>query len=237
MNNLITFETKCWEQDWEYIIKEGYEEKLAPFYGYKFANKHLIINNVKNLSLVCEEAEKLKSRGVIDNWYVVSNYENETLKFFNIERDSFIDKGADGYYYSIAELVSIYVLKTKYLLHFSSDSILKTNGSDWLSNSIELMETNNNLVCVTPYWHNDNSHTGIDYSCRFSDQCFFKKADVFKKPIYNTLDCVDGMFPKHGGNSFERRVYSYLYNNLDTQLIATDYNHYYHHYFRFPPRN
>ena len=230
----ITFETKCWEKDWEYIISKGYVNKLTPFNNYNFNEKLLFINNVNDPKLVCNEAEKLKNSGVIDNWYLVSDYEKEALEFFNIERSSFIEKERDGYCYSIAELVSIYLSKSDYILHFSSDSVFKTNGYDWVTSSLKLMKENENLVCVTPYWYDDNQYSGIGYSCRFSDQCYLIKRDVFKNPIYNTKDWGDGMFPVHGGNSFERRAYSYLYNNLNTQLIATDFNHNYFHYNCFP---
>ena len=234
---MITFETKCWEKDWQYIINRGYEEKLNSFNGYKFNEKLLFINNVLDEKLVCKEAEKLKETGVIDNWYLVRDYEEEVLNFFNLNKSSFLCGDADGYYYSISELTSIYLSKSEFILHFSSDSILQTDGSSWLESSLEVMLKNNNVVCITPAWEDTKKYSGLHYFQRFSDQCYLIKKDVFNKQIYNELNsCERLLFPKHGGNSFERKVYTYLSNNCLTQLIGTNYDHYYIHYNNFPPK-
>ena len=235
--SMITFETKCWEKDWQYIINGGYEEKLNPFNGYKFNEKLLFINNVLDKKLVCREADKLKEKGVIDNWYLISDYEKEVLNFFELNKNSFIANGINGYYYSISELVSIYLSKSKYILHFSSDSIFMTDGSEFLCNSLNVMETDNKVVCITPYWSSCKIYSGIQYFCRFSDQCYLLNRGMFKNLIFNTPDRSEGMFPKHGGNSFECKVFSYLKNNYLTQFIGTDYDHYYLHYNNFSSKN
>ena len=102
----ITFETKCWENDWESIIKNGgYQRKLLSFKDNQFDKKILIINNVNDVALVCSEADKLVKQQIIDEWFLVDDYKEEVLNYFNIDFNSF--KG--GYYYSISELVSIYL--------------------------------------------------------------------------------------------------------------------------------
>lgn len=232
--SLVTFETKCWEKDWEYIIKEGYEEKLKPFEGYKFNEKLLIINNVNEPAVVCREADKLKERGIIDNWYLVKDYEEEVLSFFNLNKNSFLENNNDGYYYSISELTSIYLSKSDFILHFSSDSIFKTNGYNWLTNSLDVMHNNNKVVCTSAFWENKTKNK-LDYGCRFSDHLYLLKKEIFKRQIYNIKDSAI-WYPAHGGNSFEKIVYSFLYHNKETHLIMTDYNHYYFHDQHFPPK-
>lgn len=231
--SLVTFETKCWEKDWEYIIKEGYEEKLKPFEGYKFNEKLLFINNVKDPAVVCREADKLKEKGIIDNWYLVRDYEEEVLSFFNLNKNSFLENNNDGYYYSISELTSIYLSKSDFILHFSSDSFFKTNGCEWLTNSLDVMHNNNKVVCASAFWENKTKDI-INYGCRFSDHLYLIKKDVFNKQIYG-LKNKDVVFVDHGGNCFEKMVYYFLYHNTETHLIMTDYNHYYTHYHHFPP--
>ena len=119
----ITFETKCYEKDWKFLFYEGYLEKKILNCNYKFDKKILYVNNVEDLDLVKKEADKLVSKSLIDSYYVVEEYADRALKYFNIEKESF--KG--GYYYSIAELTSIYLCDTEYLLHFSSDSYPNKN--------------------------------------------------------------------------------------------------------------
>ena len=57
----ITFETKCWEGDWDCIINKGaLMLKINDFNGFNFTEKNLIINNVLDTKMVCASAEKLK---------------------------------------------------------------------------------------------------------------------------------------------------------------------------------
>ena len=81
--------------------------------------KKLFINNVNNLGKVQRLADKLISQSVIDGYVIVESLANEVLDFFELSKKSL----GNGYYYSIAELTSIYLCTSKYLLHFSGDSI------------------------------------------------------------------------------------------------------------------
>lgn len=51
---------------------------------------------------------QLVSRGVIDRWILVEDYAEQALSYFNLSKE----KLGIGYYYSIAELVSIYLCDT-----------------------------------------------------------------------------------------------------------------------------
>jgi hypothetical protein len=116
----ITFETKVWENDWELMLKSSRLEKMIDRCNHAFDQKILYVNNVQDYSKLPQVADRLIRSGVIDQYVNVSDYAEEALNFFSLSRD----KLGIGYYYSIAELVSIYLIKTEYLLHFSSDSIV-----------------------------------------------------------------------------------------------------------------
>ena len=222
MKKTITFETKCWENDWESIIKNGgYQRKLDSFKENQFDKKILIINNVNDASLVCKEADKLIEQGIIDEWFLVENHKEEVLNFFNIDINSF----QGGYYYSISELLAIYVSKTDYLLHLSSDSNVEINHNiDWVNSAIEIMEKKSNVISANPVWNhafnnaksdsNGNEDDEWYYIQRFSDQCYLIPVEHFKQKIYNEKnDLSDIHFPKYGGELFEKRVYSHIMNN------------------------
>jgi hypothetical protein len=218
----ITFETKCWENDWESIIKNGgYQRKLLSFKDNQFDKKILIINNVNDVALVCSEADKLVKQQIIDEWFLVDDYKEEVLNYFNIDFNSF--KG--GYYYSISELVSIYLSNTDYLLHLSSDTNVEINhDSDWVNVGVNIMEKNSKVICANPVWNHSFMNAKSDskgdedndwfYIQRFSDQCYLIPLKHFKEKIYNEHnDLSDIHFPKYGGELFEKRVYSHIMNN------------------------
>ena len=139
-NFSITFETKCYENDWEFILTGHYLEKMIERCGINFTHKQLIINNVKNRNLVESYVLKKMQLGVIDSYHFTEDTEKEVLDFFHTPKESF----GKGFVYSISELTGIYFCKTDYLLHFSSDAFLcrSARRSNWISESIALFEKN-----------------------------------------------------------------------------------------------
>ena len=192
--------------------------------------KKLYINNVDNLSLVCSNADKLISKNIIDEYIIVDQYAEEALKFFEIDIDSF----NGGYYYSISELVSIYLDKSDYLVHFSSDSDMVTKY-DWISDSIKLMRENNKIAVTNPKWNINWNYIDSYFEDNlfyyqngtFSDQCYMIKLEEFKNKIYNEYHISSNAYPPYGGELFEKRVNSYLMNN--ERIRATSKNAVYDH--------
>ena len=146
----ITFETKCWENDWKKVI-DNYEIKLRRN-NFKFSKKWLFINNVKDYNKVTRYAQlKLLDTGLIDRYIIVEVYIKEALNHFELTIDDFTRKetvngwkNINGYYYSAAEIVSAYLCETEYLLHFAGDVLLSGN-TNWIPESIRLMESNDNV--------------------------------------------------------------------------------------------
>jgi hypothetical protein len=214
----ITFETKCYENDWEYLLKTDRVRRMKEACRYPFDRAVFAVNNVKNPEVVARYAEKLVLSGVIDAYVHVSDHAEEALRFFGCTPDDF--KG--GYYYSIAELVGIYLCQTDYLLHFSSDSIM-VNGEEWIGSAMERMEEDRSIIVANPTW-NDKFHRAAEQSIAgddrfykgrgFSDQCYLIPVASFRRPIYRERNPVsESMFPEHGGDSFEKRVDAYMRNH------------------------
>lgn len=79
-----TFETKCWENDYKVILGNDHIKKMIKNCNYNFKTRQLIINNVNDEAHVSELAEALKADGVIDEWYLASQYAEEAIKKFDI---------------------------------------------------------------------------------------------------------------------------------------------------------
>jgi hypothetical protein len=215
----ITFETKVWENDWELLLKSSRLEKMIERCNHAFNQKILYINNVQDYSKVAQVADRLIRSGVIDQYVKVSDYAGEALEFFSLSKD----KLGIGYYYSIAELVSIYLTKTEYLLHFSGDSIVsKKTATQWLRDGIETLRNNNNVKVFNLTWNEEYSAAKKEadyddllngYGFGFSDQMYLIRSADFKKPIYEFYDPASERYPKYGGELFEKRVDSWMRQN------------------------
>ena len=212
----VTFETKCWEQDWEVLLKTDRLGQMIARNQFPFAERVLIINNVDDRAAVARHAQAAVDRGVLTAFHVAADHADEALRFFQIEPESF----GPGYVYSIAELVGIYLCRTEFLLHFSSDSILR-DPVDWVTPTIDVFRQQGAAAgAANPMWHedwprkeaiaeSDNYFAGRG----FSDQCYFVRTADLRAPIYNERHPWSQRFPKYGGQLFEKRVDSWMLNH------------------------
>jgi len=220
---MVTFETKVWEKDWEYILKGNYLENMISNCNFKFSRKHVIVNNVKNKQLVEKYCKQKIAEGIIDNYFVVDNYKSEVLDYFELSADSF----DGGYYYSIAELTGIYKCETDYLMHFSGDSFPVNNNRNWIKEAIEIMNNNSNIIVANPTWNYKFKEAeeesieqieGFYSSYGFSDQAYLIKKQDFIKNIYNEKNKESERYPKYGGELFEKRVDSFMRNHQKLRI-------------------
>jgi hypothetical protein len=215
----ITFETKVWENDWELVLKTSRLKDLVNRCQHDFDRRVLYINNVNNPKEVEYHAQKWIDKGVIDQFVHVHEHALEALDFFQLSKE----KLGKGYHYSIAELVSIYLTKTKYLLHFSSDAIPeKAISLNWLQQGIHLLETNSEVKVFNLTWNHrfheaktesvkEDNHFFYGYG--FSDQMYLVRIEDFRAPIYEEINVDSERYPKYGGELFEKRVDSWMRNH------------------------
>ena len=221
----VTFFTQCYEGDWQAIILNGGIERKLENLDYKFTKKILIITNVENRDIVEESIKQLVDKNILDGYFFTDDYSDEVLEFFNIDKDSF----NGGYWYSISPLLSIYLCDTDYMVYLTGDSLTEKTDYDWISKGIEMMLLNPKIKSANPVWNHDfnnaeqqennlNNHTfekSLEwwYGQGFSDQCFLIKTETFKNKIYNNHNNLSDIhYPKYAGESFEKRVYSFLLN-------------------------
>ncbi|MEH7399686.1 hypothetical protein V7148_01715 [Gottfriedia acidiceleris] len=213
----VTFETKCYEKDWEILLKTDRIEKMIEFNQFQFKEKILYINNVQDVREVSRHADKLVARDVLSSYVIVDDYSKEALNYFEVTKESF--KG--GYYYSISELVSIYLCNTDFLLHFSSDSILE-KPFNWIDLSILKLQEDERFKVANPVWNGnifeakqesfeEDENFYIGYG--FSDQCYLIRTNDFKNKIYNEKNPLSERYPIYGGELFEKRVDAWMRNN------------------------
>jgi hypothetical protein len=192
-----------------------------------FTTKTVLINNVNDIAQVRHYAEKKVKQGVIDRYYIVEEHAKAALDFFNIDIHSF----NGGYYYSIAELVGIFLCKTPYLLHFSSDSFPDGSHANWINDAIAIFRERKDVVVANPtwdfkYWHAEeesfDSIRNFYLGYGFSDQCYLIKVEDFRQPVYNEKHAFSERYPEYGGELFEKRVDSYMRNHQLLRITSKE---------------
>jgi hypothetical protein len=210
----VSFETKCYERDWEALLRTGRLRDMVARNCFPFAERVLYINNVRHVAPVAQAAEELMRAGVITSYIVVEDHARQALEFFGIDRDSF----RGGYYYSIQELVGIYLCRTQYLVHFSGASILE-GPLPWIEPAVVRLRTNPAYKVANPCWNGsyaearDEAHAedqDFFVGQGFSDQCYLIPVADFRARIYHERHPASERYPSYGGELFEKRVDAWM---------------------------
>lgn len=213
----VTLETKCWEGDWRELLVDGKIQLLVQRHRFPFINRVLMINNVEDYSEVCSHAERAVERGWINRYVVVKDHAETALEFFRLSASSL----GKGYVYSIAELVSIWICETDYLLHYSGDSAPDA-CYDWIAEAIELMAADERIVVANLTWNHRYQEAAAESIYEtddfyvgqgFSDQCYLIRTVHFRQAIYNEYNPASERYPRYGGELFEKRVDAWMRNH------------------------
>ncbi len=225
----LTIETKVWEKDWRFILTSGFLRETMARLSPLSSHRLVMINNVEDPRLVARHAETLVSAGVIDDFIFVSDYADETLSFFGLSKR---DLGR-GYYYSISELVSLYLCRTEFLLHFSGDTKANDNTPiNWYHDALKLLAHATNVSVVNLTWDSKFREAEKDslskddkffYGYGFSDQMYLVRTADFKNQIYGYSHPESRRYPAHGGESFEKRVDSWMRTNGRLRATSRDW--------------
>jgi hypothetical protein len=224
----VTFETKVWENDWRFVVNSMRLEQTIGRCHYDFSDRLLYINNVKDRAQVERAADRLICSGILTRYVYVDDYADMALGALGLSREQL---GA-GYYYSIAELVSIYMARTDYLLHFSSDTTVGPDvPRDWLRAGIKTLDDAPNVKVFNLTWNYrydeaSNESAVANETCYlgygFSDQMYLIRPKDFKQPVYGHHHPASRRYPRYGGDSFEKRVDSWM---RQCQFLRATYRH------------
>ena len=215
----VTFETQCYENDYRHLFAGDRLSRTIANCNHTFDRRVVIINKVTDRPAVAAIAEEFKKNGIIDEYYFAEDHIRDALAHFDIAEESF----RGGYYYSTCQLVGLYMSQTDYILHFTTDSTVATKApTDWIAESIALMESDPRYACSTPVWNGSlegaRNEAVLDLGdwyagYGFSDNCYLIPTKLFKQRIYGEYNQASERYPGYAGACFERRVDSYMRNH------------------------
>jgi len=210
----VTFETKCWERDWKRLLQTDRLRQMVDLNDFPFAEKILIINNVKNFKEVAHFADEAVRDGRLTRYYWAEDHAAEVLDFFELSRESL----GKGYVYSIAELVGIFLCRTEFLLHFAGDCI-PAGRHGWIPQALATFKEDHRIKVANLLWggnwaeaESESSEQTRDFfkGYGFSDQCYLIRVPDFRAKIYNHPPPVPSPYPDYGGELFEKRADAWM---------------------------
>jgi hypothetical protein len=187
---------------------------MADLNDFPFAEKVLIINNVKDYREVQRYADEAVKKGWLSKYFIAEEYSDEALTFFGLSRKAL----GKGYAFSIGELVSIYLCRTEFLLHFTGDCI-PAERCAWVPKAIRVLTEDERVKVANLLWDRNSVEAKSESSEEtddffkgfgFSDQCYFIRVQDFRKPIYNYSHPASARYPDYCGELFEKRVDSWM---------------------------
>lgn len=227
----VAFVTSCWEANWEVMLKTDYLARMIDRNCYSFAERILIINNVALPSTVAAEAQRLVREDILTHYYLAADHSAAALTAYQVQ----LSPEQNEVPYLVADLVAVHLVKSDYIVRFSSDCILE-KSADWITTCLPYLARDHRILCACPLWsdyYRDIREeffletVNFYYGHRFSDQCYLIQSDRFRRPIYNEYHAASVGFPAHAGNSFERRCDAYLNNQGHYKIVSKEaiYHH------------
>lgn len=225
----VSFATNCWERDWQRILLDPHylAQRQIANHLFPFAEKILIINNVNDLTSVCQAAQRKIDEGVLTRYIVAEEAAKEVFHFFQLTKDDFqVDSllypnlRSDWLYYNaLGPLTAIYSCQSDYLLYLTGDVRLN-EPVQWIDQALRLMEKDSRYKVANLTWNHQYREAKRESNGKkkdffiaadgFSDQLFLIKRSDFCAPIYHEIREDATHFPR--GNVFEKRAFSAMKN-------------------------
>jgi hypothetical protein len=234
----------CYEGTQEKVLSKIFIHEVLNQNKYNFKNVFIVINNVRDKRSIAKKAGKLKKEGVINGYFFVEDYIDKVLKFVKIKKGDL----EPILHYSDWALVSIYISKSAYLLHWDPDVYLE-RSIDWVSPSLDKMMSKRSFMVASPLLKGSSGvmrHESYQedenyfYNDDFSDQIFLVRKKDFLRPIYGHNHIYSLRFPlAHIGSVFEKRIDSYMKRQNKIRIIfkKVPYLHLKNNGFPYPKTN
>jgi hypothetical protein len=206
----VAFATKCWDLDWLRHFSGGFERKWKAV-RYPFDRKIMIVNNVGHPDEI---------KGLFEEITEGDAYYAYDLAWTLPARDYKSE-------YALGELAACYVsgadpdTAVDYLCYVQGDVL--TQGGDWVTPSIKILEAEPNVMVVSPASDVNTWHDRDGYDHYMSDQAWLVRVKDFMNPEVYQVPGTDPDYPDYGGNSFEHMVGKYLKKTGRTRKILTDF--------------
>ena len=234
---MITLSTTVYEKNFKFVLNDQ-----SWFYKYKsplVTKKNVTINNIKNVD------EFLELKKIFEEefeFFYSKEFIDEINKTFNVS----MDPDEKSYYYSVQHYTnSLINNKNKFTFYVGADcTIFSKDLSDYLSDSIELLESNQDIISTTLPWvepemadsegnHEQNlfnitkRNDKFYMSKIFSDQVYFINTDKIKNVDFTITEQLHPI-QEYGGNCFEVRLTNNLIRNNNYRAIYKGESYYKH---------
>lgn len=179
--------------------------------GYNFDREILILNNTSNPDSVSDALEEFATEEV---YYALDLAHKFSGINYKLE-------------YALGEMVAIYVVGadpescTDYLCYVQGDCI--TDGGDWVTPGIAILESESDVMIVSPASEVNTWHDKEGYDHYMSDQAWLVRVNDFANPEIYKVGGIDPDYPDYGGNSFEHMVGKYLKKSGKKRKILKDF--------------
>lgn len=193
----VTFATKCWGGDYQKFLSGAYERKLESL-EYIFDREILILNNTENPDRVRKALEESATEEVyyaLDLAHVFGGLEYSQP-------------------YALGEMVAMWVpgadpeTATDYVCYVQGDVL--TAGGDWVTPGIEILESEPDVLVVSPSSEVNTWHDREGYDQYMSDWAFVARTRDFRDFSTYRVPGNDPDYPLYAPNSFEALVGRYL---------------------------
>jgi hypothetical protein len=223
----ICFQTTCYEKDYSLLLEKGLlENYLSHFPEISFSEKRILINNVKNPKKI----DKLINSKFPEFSYVFTDDQKQNvINYFDLD-SKVINVGL---YYSIQHFTGVYCTDCDYLFHIGGDNNIEHLDSNFIRESIDILESNDSYIIAMPRWGEDPTKGAIEEAIRsdhnffvefgFTDQIYILKVNEFKNKIYNYSHPDSSKYPLYGGELFEKRVNSFMRTMGKYRVVHKNY--------------
>ena len=234
---MITLSTTVYEKNFKFVLND--QSWLYKYKSPLVTKKNVTINNIKNVD------EFLELKKIFEEefeFFYSKEFIDEINKTFNVS----MDPDEKSYYYSVQHYTnSLINNKNKFTFYVGADcTIFSKDLSDYLSDSIELLESNQDIISTTLPWvepemadsvgnHEQNlfnitkRNNKFYMSKIFSDQVYFINTDKIKNFDFTITEQLHPI-QEYGGNCFEARLTNNLIRNNNYRAIYKGESYYKH---------
>lgn len=224
----------CYEKTFNRVLDEEFISYICKRNSFPFKNRIVIINNVNDRNSVTQIAQALVEKEVIQAYYFVEDWLEESFKPFNLSNKYF------GRIYKMSnwDFTMIKMVQSPYLLHWDEYADIDKE-IDWITPSLALLESNPQYFCATPIMKGrkkeletniikDNNEFLLDYE--FSDHIFLIKTEYLRKQVFRSHHFWIYTYPMAFiAPMWEARVDAYMrtHDLVRINFKGTTYDHLY----------
>lgn len=202
----VLFATKCWKNDVLAIVWGGAQKKVDAI-GYPFSEKLCVFNNGVPLR-VAEQS--------------IPGFRGATVEVCLRASKKVLGIDFDLNYYASGEVVAVYMAVSKDYLCFVQGDCL-TDGGDWVTPGIAVLESEPDVMVVSPLSEVNTWHDKDGYDHYMSDHAWLVRVKDIRNPEVYQVDGSDSDYPSYGGNSFEAMVGRYLKKTGKKRKILSEF--------------